>query len=67
MLFNIIMIDLFYKCEENNIGNYVDNATPYSCATDILTVISELQPLKKKLIGLVIVIWNSIQVSITIT
>ena len=50
------MIDLFYKCEENNIGNYVDNATPYSCATDILTVISELQPLKKKLIGLVIVI-----------
>ena len=56
MPFNIIMIDLFYKCEENNIANYVDNATPYSCATDIPTVISELQPLKKKLIGLVTVI-----------
>ena len=50
------MTDLFYKCEENDIANYVDNTTPYSCATDIPTVISELQPLKKKLIGLVTVI-----------
>ena len=61
------MTDLFYKCEENDIANYVDNTTPYSCATDIPTVISELQPLKKILIGLVIIIWNSIQVNITIT
>ena len=37
------MIDLLYECEENNIANYADDTTPYSCGTDIPTVISELQ------------------------
>ena len=37
------MIDLFYECEVNNIGRYADDTTPYSCVTDIQTVISELQ------------------------
>ena len=43
LLFNINMIDLFYECEENDIANYADDTTPYSCGTDIPTVISELQ------------------------
>ena len=37
------MIDLFYECEENDIANYSDDTTPYSCGTDISTVIFELQ------------------------
>ena len=37
------MIDLFYECEENDIASYADNTSPYSCGTDIPTVISELQ------------------------
>ena len=43
LLFNINMIDVFYECEENGIANYADDTTPYSCGTDIPTVISELQ------------------------
>ena len=42
LLFNISMIDLFYQCEENDIANYADDTTPYSCGTDIPTVICEL-------------------------
>ena len=37
------MLDLFYECEENNIANYANDTTPYSCGTDIPTVISELR------------------------
>ena len=37
------MIDLIYECIGNDIVNYADDATPYSCAFDISTVISELQ------------------------
>ena len=42
LLFNINMNDLFYECEENDIANYADDTTPYSCGTDIPTVVSEL-------------------------
>ena len=42
------MIDLFYECEENDIANYADETTPYSCGTDIPTVISELQATSTK-------------------
>ena len=42
------MIDLFSECEENDIANYADDATPYSCDTDIPTVISELQGIPTK-------------------
>ena len=48
MLFNINTIDLFYKCKENDIVNYADDTTPYSCCTDIPTVISELQDILTK-------------------
>ena len=48
LLFNIDMIDLFYECEENDIANYADDTTPYSCGTDIPTVISELQAISTK-------------------
>ena len=51
------MIDLFYECEENDIANYADDTTPYSCGTDIPTVISELQDISVKVfIGLVMII-----------
>ena len=39
--FNTNMSDLFY-------ANYADDRTPYSCATDIPTVISELQAISTK-------------------
>ena len=42
LLLIITMIDLFYQCEENSVANYADDTTPYSCGTDIPTVISEL-------------------------
>ena len=32
---NINVIELFYESEENDIGNYADETTLYSCATDI--------------------------------
>ena len=41
LLFNIDLIDLFYECEESNIASYADDTTPYSCARDTQTVISE--------------------------
>ena len=43
LLFNINMTELYCECQENDTVNYADDATPYSCATDIPTVISELQ------------------------
>ena len=48
LLFNINMIDLFYECEENDIANYADDTTPYSCGTDIPTVVCELQAISTK-------------------
>ena len=48
LLFNINMIDLFYGCEENDIANYANDTTLYSCATDIPTVISKLQAISSK-------------------
>ena len=42
------MTDLFYECEENDITNYADDTTLYSCGTDIPTVISELQAISTK-------------------
>ena len=44
-LLNIDLIDLFYECEERNIASYADDTTPYSCARDTQTVISELKSL----------------------
>ena len=49
LLFNIDLIDLFYECEESNIASYADDTTPYSCARDTQTVISELKSISSKL------------------
>ena len=48
LLFNINMIDFFYECEENDIANYADDTTPYSCGTNIPTVIFKLQDISTK-------------------
>ena len=37
LLFNIDLIDLFYECDESDIGSYADDTTPYSCGTDTQT------------------------------
>ena len=34
---------MFYECEGSDVENYADDTTPYACAFDINTVISELQ------------------------
>ena len=49
LLFNIDLIDLFCECEESNIASYADDTTPYSCARDTQTVISELKSISSKL------------------
>ena len=49
LLFNIDLIDLFYEFEESNITSYADDTTPYSCAKDTQTVISELKSISSKL------------------
>ena len=43
LLFNIDLIDLFYECGESNSASYTDDFSPYSCASDTQTVISELK------------------------
>ena len=49
LLFNIDLIDLLCECEESNIASYADDTTPYSCARDTQTVISQL--ISNKLLG----------------
>ena len=49
LLFNIDLIYLFYEFEESNIASYADDTTPYSCAKDTQTVISELKSISSKL------------------
>ena len=41
LLFNTDLIDLFLECEDDNITSHADDTTPYSCAQDISSVISE--------------------------
>ena len=40
---------MFYVCEDSEIENYADDTTPFACASDINTVISELQITSNKL------------------
>ena len=56
LFFNIDLIDLFYECEESNIASYADDTTPYSCARDTETVISELKSLTNIFSGSSIII-----------
>ena len=41
LLFDIKSINMFYECEDSGIENNAYNTTPYACASDIDTVISE--------------------------
>ena len=48
-MFDIDLIELFLECDDDNITSYADDdTTPYSCAQDISSVISELQRITKK-------------------
>ena len=49
LLFNIDLINLFYKCEESIIASYADDTTPYSCARNTQTVITELKSISCKI------------------
>ena len=49
LLFNFDLIDLFYKYEKSNIASYADDTTPYFCASDTQTEISELKSISNKL------------------
>ena len=37
------MIDPFYECGHSNVASYADDTTWYSCASDITSVVLELQ------------------------
>ena len=47
LLFDKNSIDMFYECKD--IENYADDTTPYACASEKNTVISELQITASKL------------------
>ena len=49
LLFNIDLIDLFFECDDSEIASYADDTTPYSCADDIPSVITQLQSTTSKL------------------
>ena len=51
LLLNIDLIDLFLLCENDNIANYVDDTTPYTCAVDTAALIAELKFTSKKLLN----------------
>ena len=48
-LFNIDLIHFFLECDDDNNTSYADDTTPYYCAQDISSVISELQKIVKKI------------------
>ena len=43
LLFNINLIDMFFECEDSDFENYIDDTTPYNCASDINTVTNNSQ------------------------
>ena len=49
LLFNTDLIDLFFECDDSEIASYADDTTPYSCADDTPTVITQLQSTASKL------------------
>ena len=48
LLFNIDLIDLFFKCDDTEVASYADDTTP-CCADDIPSVIKQLQSTASKL------------------
>ena len=49
LLFNIDLIDLFFECDDSEIASYADDTTPYSCADDIPSIITQLQSTASKI------------------
>ena len=49
LLFNIDIVDHFYKWEDSNVAGYADDTKPYSIATYISSVALELQASATKL------------------
>ena len=47
--FNIEIIELFRECEDDNANSYADDTTPYSCAGDMSSLITELQRIANKI------------------
>ena len=48
LLFNINLIDLSFECDDSAVAGYSDDTTPYSCAYDIPSVITQLQATNRK-------------------
>ena len=49
LLFNIDLIDLFLECEDDCIYSYADGTTPYTCAEDMSSIITEFQRIANKI------------------
>ena len=49
LLFIIDLIDLFLKCEDDNINSYADDTTLYYCVKDMSSVITELRRIAHKI------------------
>ena len=49
LLFNFHLIDFFFKCDDFEIAWYANNTTPYSCADDMRSIITQLQSTARKL------------------
>ena len=49
LLLNIDMINLFYECEDSNVASYADDTTPNLYATDIPSLLLEVQASATKL------------------
>ena len=49
LLFIIDLIDLFLKCEDDNINSYADDTTLYYCAKDMSSFITELRRIAHKI------------------
>ena len=49
LLFNTDLNDLFFECDDSEIASYADNTTPYSCANDLPSIITQKQSTASKL------------------
>ena len=48
LLFNINLIDPSFECDDSEVAGYFDDTTPYSCAYDIPSVITQLRAINWK-------------------
>ena len=49
LLFTMDLIDMFLECNDDNINSYANDTTPYSCAEDMSSVITELKRIANKI------------------